>query len=237
MTIDPAIQKVELKFTATPEDEPRVQDFLAGRPARRRRIFFYDTSGLALTGRGLVLRARVTGGEGETTAKLRPVERDVAIAAHADDEKVKVELDVVAETADWSAKRDRDLDDPSAIEAGERKSLFSDGQMRLIERGIGDVEWSAVERLGPIEARVWKVDDLPGFPYELAAEEWSVDDLHFIEVSIKVKPREAEEAQWRFRAFLTGMVRDIDGDRSRKTERVLRRLAGAPTGVEAPAPA
>ena len=79
--------------------------------------------------------------------------------------------------------------------------------------------------LGPITARVWEIEDLPGFPFKLAAEEWSIPGEHFIELSIKVKPGKADEAQTAFRAFLAGLVKDVDGDRSRKTERMLKRLA------------
>jgi hypothetical protein len=42
-----------------------------------------------------------------------------------------------------------------------------------------------------------------------------------------VKPGKDDEAQTAFRALLTGLVKDVDGDRSRKTERMLRRLASA----------
>jgi hypothetical protein len=222
MEIDPAIQKVEFKFTALSEDEGRVLDFLAGRPQQQRQVYFYDTEDLALKHEKIFLRGRVTDGAGESTAKLRPVERDVAIAAHEDNDKVRIELDVVGTEAAWSAKLDRDPIDPAAIETGDMDALFSGKQRKLID----DRDLDGLKVLGPIEAHVWEIEDLPGFPYKLAAEEWSIPGEHFIELSIKVKPGEADTARLVFRAFLTGLVRDIDGDRSRKTERMLQRLAG-----------
>jgi hypothetical protein len=222
MEIDPAIQKVEFKFTALSEDEGRVLDFLAGRPQQQRQVYFYDTEDLALKQEKIFLRGRVTDGAGESTAKLRPVERDVAIAAHEDNDKVRIELDVVGTEAARSAKLDRDPIDPAAIETGDMDALFSGKQRKLID----DRDLDGLKVLGPIEAHVWEIEDLPGFPYKLAAEEWSIPGEHFIELSIKVKPGEADTARLVFRAFLTGLVRDIDGDRSRKTERMLQRLAG-----------
>ena len=221
MEIDPAIQKVEFKFTALSEDEGRVLDFLAGHPRQQRQVYFYDTEALELKQEKIFLRGRVTDGAGESTAKLRPVERDVAIAAHGGNDKVRIELDVVGAEEAWSAKLDRDPIDPAAIETGDMDALFSNKQRKLIgDRGLDDLKV-----LGPIEAHVWEIEDLPGFPYKLAAEEWSIPGEHFIELSIKVKPGEAGTARLVFRAFLTGLVRDIDGDRSRKTERMLQRLA------------
>jgi hypothetical protein len=222
MKIDPAIEKVEFKFTAAEEDEGRVIAFLLGHPVEQREVYFYDTPALALSARGVILRGRVTAGEGETTVKLRPVEREAAIAADEANGKVRIELDVVGDDGTWSAKLDRDDVDPAAVAAGAWDELFSAKQLRL----AGDIAFEDLSVLGPIAARVWS--DLPGLPYELGAEEWSVRDLHFVELSIKVDPGEAAAARTAFRRFLGGLVSDVAGDRSRKTDRVLRALAGGP---------
>src|SRR3954470_17593081 len=115
MEIDPAIDKLEFKFTTDPDDEGRVLAFLLDHPVQQREVYFYDTPGLALSKRHLILRGRVTEGEAETTVKLRPAERDAAIAAHAANDKVRLELDVVGDEVVWSAKLDRDEIDPAAI--------------------------------------------------------------------------------------------------------------------------
>jgi hypothetical protein len=224
--IDPAIQKVEFKFTALPDDEARVLAFLDGHTTKRRQVYFYDTQDLKLRDRDLVLRARVTDGEGESTAKLRPVDHAVAIAAHRKNDEVEIELDVTGENPPWSAKLDRKGVDVDAIAAGKRRSLFSDEQEELADKPSFD----GVKALGPVEARVWKLKDLPGFPYDIAGEEWTVLDLHFVELSIKVDPGEYDVARALWRAFLTGLVKDIAGNPVRKTELVLERLAGASVG-------
>ena len=57
--IDPAVGAIEIKITARAADEDEVRAALetADIDAERREIWFYDTPGLALFDRGLVLRA------------------------------------------------------------------------------------------------------------------------------------------------------------------------------------
>ena len=167
----------------------------------------------------------MTEGAGESTVKLRPVSEMDAAAAKDISDDAKVELDVVGAKEDASAKLDLEPVDPSAIAAGDLGQLFSKDQRKLIARVAGDDALDGLKVLGPITARVWEVEDLPGFPFKLAAEEWSIPGEHFIELSIKVKPGKADDAKIAFGAFLTGLVKNVDGDTSRKTERMLARLA------------
>jgi hypothetical protein len=210
------IDKVELKFTALPEDEQRVLDFLAGHESKHRDVYFYETRPRTVSARGIVLRVRDEGVERKSTAKLRPAGRGVAIAARQDNPKVEIELDEVAREAVLSAKLDHEFEpgDP-----------FSAEQRRLIDRFTPGIAWDALERLGPVDATVWEVKRPSGLDYKLAAEAWRVEDFHFVELSIKVDPDEADEARTAFRTFLAALVDDVDGDRSRKTERVLELLA------------
>jgi len=224
------IEKVEVKFTAARGDEGRVLNFLAAHPPAHRTVFFYDTPDLALKDKHLFLRGRVTEGAGDSTVKLRPVTEELAAAAKHDSDEVKIELDVVGEKRDASAKLDHEPVDPAAIAAGAIDQLFSNDQRKLITRVAGDDAFNGLDVLGPITARVWEIEDPSDLPFKLAAEEWSIPGEHFIELSIKVKPGKADEAQKAFRKFLAGLVEDVDGDQSRKTERMLKRLAGARTG-------
>jgi hypothetical protein len=219
------IEKVEIKFTAVPQDEARVLDFLAVHAPAHRTVFFYDTPELALKERCVFLRGRVTEGAGESTVKLRPVTEQAAEIAKDVSDDAKIELDVVGSKRDPSAKLDHEPVDPDAIAAGDMDGLLSKDQRKLVKRVAGDDAFDGLEALGPITARVWEIDDLPGFPFKLAAEEWSIPGEHFLELSVKIKPGKADEAQEAFQAFLTGLVKNVAGDRSRKTERMLARLA------------
>jgi len=212
MQIDDAIDKVEFKFTARPDDEAAVRAFLKGRPSKTRDVSFHDTRTLTLNGRGIILRVR---GD-ESTVKLRPAGLGVAIAAKAENDDVKIELDVAGKAV-CSAK----LDD-----VGGAAGPFSDVQRALLERYSPGVPWDEVVPLGPIAATVWEVDDVLDDGFTLDAEEWSVDHLSFVELSVKVGRKKADDARAAFQKFLEGLVEDVDGDPSRKTERVLRWLAG-----------
>ena len=79
--------------------------------------------------------------------------------------------------------------------------------------------------LGPVDARKW---DLPPetFPHKLSVEEWSLPDgTHFIELSFKVTPDEAQDAEQAFHALLDRLKIGHDGDPDPKTPRVLKFFA------------
>jgi hypothetical protein len=232
--LDPAIQKVEFKLTVLAEQEVEVQALLQREESRpqRRKVYFYDTRDLALYNVGLVLRARVTEGEDDdSTVKLRPVDL-------ADDEAgwrrvahIRIELDVVGDKQVPSAKLDGtpDRGEIEEVEAGRRSlaSLFSGTQERLVAdyapRGIALRE---LEVLGPVDARKWDLERPDGFPHALGVEEWSLPDAaHFIELSFKVGPDEAKDAQTAFRSLLTRLGIDVTGDQQPKTPRVLKFFA------------
>jgi hypothetical protein len=214
MDIDDAIDKVEFKYTARAgDDEAKVRAFLDDHPSEKRKVSFYDTRTLEVLGRGIVLRVRGK----ETTVKLRPAGPAVAIAAKAANDDIKIELDVAGKAV-WSAKLDDDTVD-AAIP-------FSDVQRDLLDRYTPGVPWGEVGELGPIASTVWEFKDLLADGFKLEAERWSVDHLDFVELSVKARREKADEARAAFNAFLTGLVGGTEGDPSRKTERVLRWLAG-----------
>jgi hypothetical protein len=233
MDIDPAIDKVELKLTVLTTDEPHVQALLAARRAEptRRRVYFYDTRELALDARHLILRSRLIQGEDDdSTVKLRPADLSGDGAGWREIGGVEAELDVVGSRQVVSARVDGEPD-PGEIEdvEAERRpvaSLFSRKQEALVEAYADDVSLDDLEVLGPIDARKWELDDLEGFPYELSIEEWALPDAsRFIELSFKVDPGEATDAQTAFRALLADLEIDATGDQVPKTSRVLRFFA------------
>jgi len=227
--LDPAVQKLEFKVTVLPAEEPRVQAELreAGVEPARRKVFFYDTPDLALSGEDLVLRARVTeGDDDDSTVKLRPLPLPEIPARWRETDGVRIELDVVGARQVPSAKLDG-KPDPGEIEqvakgALELSKLFSKAQEACIAEGLPrGTSLDDLAVLGPVAARKW---DLPPrtFPYELSVEEWTLPDgPHFIELSFKVEPGEASRADRAFHAELDRMDIGHDGDPDPKTARVL----------------
>jgi hypothetical protein len=233
--LDRAIQKVEFKLTVLPKDERKVQSLLAQERAdpERRRVYFYDTRELALYARDLVLRSRVIEGDADdSTVKLRPVDLSRDHAAWREIGGIRVELDVVGSKHVASVKLDGEPD-PGEIDdvaAGRRSvgSLFSGRQEELVQACTPDgLSSHDLEVLGPVDARKWDLENLDDFPHTLCVEEWSLPDAsRFIELSFKVSPDEADDAQSAFHGLLAGLRIGLAGDQIAKTPRVLEFFAG-----------
>jgi hypothetical protein len=232
--LDPAIQRVEFKLTVLATEEDTVQALLqkeGGQP-QRRKVYFYDTKDLALYGKDLVLRARVTqGDDDDSTVKLRPVDLADDQASWRQIDGIRIELDVVGDTQVPSAKLDGEpgRGEIEDVEAKRRPvgSLFSGKQEQLIADYAPDgISLHELAVLGPVDARKWDLDNPAGFPHTLSVEEWSLPDAtRFIELSFKVSADEATDAQTIFRALLSGLEVDVAGDQTPKTPRVLKYFA------------
>jgi hypothetical protein len=232
--LNPLIQKVEFKLTVLASDEQRVQALLqaVGRQPQRRKVYFYDTKDLALYGKALALRARVTqGDDDDSTVKLRPVDLAEDDAFWRRIDEIRIELDVVGDTQVPSAKLDGEPDggEIEEVEAKRRSpgALFSREQKQLIaDYAPDDISLRDLEVLGPVDARKWDLDNPEGFPHTLSVEEWSLPDAtRFLELSFKIGANEATDAHSAFRALLMQLGIDIAGDQSPKTPRVLRYFA------------
>lgn len=232
--LDPAIQKVEFKLTVHAAEEGRVETLLQreGAQPQRRKVYFYDTKGLALSRQNLVLRARVTDGDDDdSTVKLRPVDLADHGASWRQVDGIRIELDVVGERQVPSAKLDGKPDrvEIEQVAAKERPlgSLFSAKQEQLIaDRAPEGIAVNDLEVLGPVDARKWDLDHPQGFANTLSVEEWSLPDAtRFIELSFKVAADEASGAQADFHALLTALQIKLPGDTTQKTPRVLKFFA------------
>jgi hypothetical protein len=227
--IDPAIQAVEVKITARVEDEDLVLGLLKDRDEepKERTVYFFDTPTLQLFDVGLVLRARKTKGDvDDSTVKIRPVDPKRIPIDWMKTEGFAVEMDRVGDTHIISAKlgaeqAEGEIDD--AVE-GKRplRKLFSADQERLIaEFGPKEIGWGALTAMGPIAVQKWKIDARK-LGHEIVVERWKLPDKSdLVELSIKVPPGEATEAEEAFMALLEAMGLEISGDQQTKTRGAL----------------
>ncbi len=231
--IDPAIQRLEFKVTVLPAEEPKVEAELRSAqvsPARRK-VYFYDTPELGLFAEDLVLRARVTDGDDDdSTVKLRPLPLPDIPASWRAAEGVRIELDVVGSkqvpSAKLDGKPDRGEIEEVAHGALKLSKLFNKAQEAVFAETLpGGTALEDLAVLGPVDARKWELPPAT-FPHELSVEQWSLPDgTHFVELSFKVEPDEAESAERDFHALLDRLEIGHIGDPEPKTPRVLRFFA------------
>ena len=144
---------------------------------------------------------------------------------------VRIELDVVGKKQVPSAKLDGEPD-RGEIEQVERgglalSKLFTKAQEALVADELpSGTSLNDLAVLGPVDARKWELPPRT-FPHALSVEEWSLPDgTHFIELSFKVAPGEAQAAERAFHVLLDRMGIGHDGDPDPKTPKVLRFFAG-----------
>lgn len=224
---------VEIKVTIRPDQELRAERALQvdEDTADIRLIYFYDTADLDLFNAGTVLRARlVKGDDDDSTVKFRPAPDADALAQWQDLDGFKLEADCVGEKVVCSASlthvQQRDEIDEVADGKRSIEKLFCGEQERFLEQfAKAPIDFARLCIMGPIRVLRWKVEH-KDFPHELTVEEWRLpdgDDL--VEVSIKVAPDEAPEAQKAFERHLTGLKLDPKGAQETKTRTALEYFA------------
>jgi len=231
---DPAIESVEIKLTVRDDQEGLVYGALkrADADPERREVYFADDDELTLYEAGLVIRARkVDGDTDNSTVKLRPVTPDQLDERWKRLAEFTMEVDAVGSKFVCSAKIDTDQErgeiDAWVSGEREREKLLSEDQEALIaEHAPVSIEWAAIRPLGPIEVRKWEIRP-KGLENDVAVEEWVLpDDSNLLELSIKVKPEDAEDAARRFRAYLSDHGIDLEGDQQTKTKAALYYFTG-----------
>ena len=202
---------VEIKVTVSEKKERAawVAFGLNQEKCQRRCIYFFDTPGLELSGRGVVLRARkVEKAPDDSTVKFRPVDPLKIAAKWRRAAGFKIEADGVGATmtrsASLSAEQNRgEIDE---VVCGKRpiEKLFStDQEAFLSDMGSGPVVMHGLEIFGPVEAMRWQIKH-PGLPYRITIENWFLPDgRDLIELSFKAPSSQAAGAAAAFTGFLT----------------------------------
>jgi hypothetical protein len=218
-------QGIELKVTVSEQMERAAADAFELDPKKgeRRRIFFFDTQGLALFKKGVVLRAReIKGGRDDSTVKIRPVDPKQVANRWRRLGGFKIEADGVGtrmiRSASLSVEQDSDEIKAVAQKLRSIKKLFSDEQEALVaEMSPVSVEFVSLKVFGPVDALRWKVKH-QGLPYPITAEEWMLPDgRDLLEVSIKVPTAQAAAASAAFDSFLKHLKLKPQGGQETKT--------------------
>jgi hypothetical protein len=234
--------------------EGNVGDALAalGDPgsATKRAIWFAeDRSGIAagqlnMLSRGIILRVR-SGEDDDSTAKLRPVDSGQLTSPWADPFtkpplKYRIEGDWSGDHHVMAASAEASHEQASLSEAvhdSRFDQIFSPEQRHLVQDGAHiAVEVDQLVALGPIASTKWQ-DLTMGGVDNVDAERWTVADLDFLELSIRVKPKDnetaahyrarAEKAQQDLLSAIAELKLELDTNAESKTQRVLAALAAS----------
>jgi len=233
---------VEIKVSLGRPQVARALDALGlGENGERRNIAFLEdnTVGMALPlfHQGIVLRVRQIDGErGDSTVKLRPCRRSQLTESwlsknEGDGWKLRVEEDWAGSRRVLAASCVADL--PAgrigSVRAGNEsmRRLFNEGQERFLSDCAGmQINLNALTLLPPITALRWdkvRVQRLQ----DVVAERWTVDDLDFLELSIRRDTvEEALPAQEALERGIQELNLERDDQNKSKTELVLAHLVG-----------
>lgn len=224
---------VEIKVTIRPDQELRAERALKVNEdtADLRLIYFYDTPALDLFEAGIALRARlIKGDDDNSTVKFRSASTRVIAPEWYRHEGFKLEADMVGDRVVYSASLTcpQRRDEIEEVADGRRSigKLYSRDQERFLQAFYsGPLAFDQLRVMGPIRVLRWKLEH-KGFPHELTVEEWRLpdgDDL--VEVSIKVPPSEAQQAQREFDDHLRSLHLDPQGAQETKTRTALEYFA------------
>lgn len=202
--------------------------------AKKRAIWFGEivTGGdgrgaLPLLGRGVILRVRAKKRDaGDVTLKLRGPDGCIDVPAWTERVRDLADAEIEGDWADRhlvSASLTADFGragrDELETAAPSIVALMSDEQKKLAHELF--VPLDDVVLLGPITARKWEHEH----DGDVDAEEWTVGDLHFLEISV-VAAAEPEKAQQELRQRALDGGLEFEEGQEPKTTRVLRHLAG-----------
>ena len=230
---------VELKATV-PESAHRSAVAALGidpLEAQIRQIYFFDTPDLAVSGSGVVVRARRVQGKGDdSVVKLRPV-----VPAELPDDlrasaSLFVEVDAMPGGFVCSASLrgiPRKTDVRTTLAGGlPLRKLFSREQRAFYAahapEGIGLDDLSVLGPIFVLKGRLTP-EELDG--RRLIAEMWLYPDgSRLLELSTKCLPAEGFQVAAVVRSFLASRGVDIGGEQETKTRKALEYFAGVASG-------
>jgi hypothetical protein len=177
----------EVKLLLSPTQVQAVIPALQARGETHGRIYFYDTPGLALLAKGVILRLR-EGAEIDITTKLRPLSGEKFLDPSGGRDRYKCEVDLNDGVENQSFSVQNRYVAARVPETGEEVyQLLSEGQKKLLEGSKVQIDWKRVERIAEIQSTSWTTRTQPPFG-KLSLELWEWPSGRLLEVSTKVAP-------------------------------------------------
>jgi hypothetical protein len=235
-------EPVEIKVTVAGSIPGAISALDLGEPSSRRSICFLEDrtpglpTALPLLDAGVILRLRQEhGGTDDSTVKLRPCRRSQLTRAWRREAEgpqwtYRIEQDWAGQRQVLAASCTADLEHGLLPAAAKRQTGWAgmlNGRQEQFLTDCADlrVDVDDLVALGPIAAVRWKKFNLGN--YEVIAEQWTVKDLDFLELSIREDdgPKQAAATQAGFEAALRKRKISVSDEVETKTRTVLERLA------------
>ncbi len=242
------MDSVELKMSVPDDQRMALADIgIDPMGAQIRQVFFFDTPGLDLFKKGVVLRARRNQREDDdTVVKLRPVEPASLPKKVRTSANFKLEMDVTrgGYVISGSMKGERPAGTVQDALSGERtiEKLFTKEQRAFFEEFAIDCPgWTELMALGPINVIKLKFT-APGVAEDMTVEQWQYPgQIPSVEVSTKSAPRDALQLAAQARRYLREHGLSATGQQEPKTRKALEflvaRVQGPGTARSQPAAA
>ncbi|MFJ7073481.1 hypothetical protein [Streptomyces sp. NPDC098781] len=224
----------------------------AGRAMTVRRIWFAeDREGIAegrvpLLDGGAILRFRTGGGPDDLTVKLRPCRREQLVGRFSDPFEAQPFTYKIEE--DWSSNgrvlaaslvhgHAPGVLSGAVAPGGDPSAAIDAVQDQFLHACTPSLRLDGLVALGPV--RSTKFDDVPLDGLDVDLEAWSVAGLDFLEASIRVKPKDEDNAEEletraeRKQRKLSDAVRERGVTLSENPENKTRRVLAALVQVHA----
>ena len=183
----------EAKLLLVPTEVQAAIPLLRATRELRTRIYFYDTPGLDLLSKGLILRLR-QGASSDLTVKLRPRLGKQFSDPSSGNERYKCEVEITGGVEKHSYSVGTRYSAGRVPETGDDLlHLLSSGQKRLLEDSQIRIDWTKVKQVADIQSTSWTVRaqaPLKKFSMEL----WEWPNGRVLEVSTKAAPNAGRAA-------------------------------------------
>jgi len=216
----------EVKLLLSPTQVQAAIPALQARGEMHGRIYFYDTPGLALLAKGVILRLR-EGTEINITAKLRPLgdERFLDPSGGRERYKCEVDLNDGIENPSFSVQNRHVA--AEVPETGEEiYQLLSEGQKKLLEDSKVQIDWKRVKRIAEIQSTSWVTRAHSPFG-KLSLELWEWPSGSVFEVSTKAAPDDGRSLYVELRDLANKKGLVLSADQRAKTTIALGKIAAA----------
>lgn len=214
----------EVKLLLSPSQVQSAVTSLNAAKQAHSQIYFYDTPGLDLLAKGLILRIR-QGADDDFTVKLRPASEQKFSGRTTGKEGFKCEGEVIDGVEAPSYSMQSKYVQPSVPQTGDELATFlTKGQRQFLKASGVAVDWSKIRRVMDIQSTSWIVPQQPPLG-KSSLELWEWSNGKSLEISTKVAADAGSNAYVEFKNVAKRNHLDLSSDQRAKTSTALRSIA------------